>query len=129
MRYLLDTAVFLFVLMDERQRVSPRAKRILKDGGNSFCLSVASVWEIAIKHSLQKITFKGSLPDVLTDAIGKMQLEILPITMEPALRATDLPFYHPDPFDRLLISQSQMESIPIITPDRNFKKYRVKVIW
>lgn len=92
-------------------------------------LSAASLWEIAIKYSAGKLVLEEDPKKWLPGVILEMGLQQLAISHRHALGVMDLPLYHKDPFDRLLISQAKIENIPIVSPDRIFKKYKVPVIW
>lgn len=128
MKYLLDTAVFLWTCLDMREKISPKATAVLETSSSLF-LSSASVWEIAIKHSIGKLGLKGDPKEWLPDAVLKMGLKQLPVTHRHALDVAHLPNHHKDPFDRLLISQSRIEKMTLLTPDLMIKKYRVQVLW
>lgn len=129
MKYLLDTATFLWSIFDERPRLSPGVEQLIADPSNDLLLSTVSVWEIAIKHSLGKLSLLTEFSEITTTRLRDRNLLPLSITHEHALESGKLPFHHKDPFDRLLIAQAQIEKLPIITPDPHFKKYGVEVIW
>jgi len=112
MRLLLDTHTFIWWDI-EPDRLSPRALMLCQDPQNQLILSVASVWEMEIKTQLGKLHFDKPLPIMLAHAL--------------AIGA--LPLVHRDPFDRLLIAQAKVESIPIISRDENFTAYPVTVEW
>jgi len=100
----------------------------IEDIDNTKTVSIASIWEIGIKISLGKFRFpQGFMQFVeMIDANG---FEILPISVEHALIVSNLEFIHMDPFDRLLIAQSQKENLTIVTRDENIRKYSVQTIW
>ena len=129
MKYLLDTATFLWAAADLRDQLSPVALTLLTDSGNELCLSAVSTWEIAIKHSIGKLKILENPDQLIPDLILKMNLQILPIAYQHTLAVIHLPWHHKDPFDRLLACQSQFEDLTLITPDAIFKKYKVKTVW
>ncbi len=100
------------------------------DGENDIVFSAVSAWEIAIKASL------GRLPDMGEDAqtyvpsrVSHYGFRLLPIALNHALRAGALPPIHRDPFDRMLVAQSQLEGLPVLTSDARIARYGVEVIW
>ena len=129
MKYLIDTAVFLWMIFDEQQKISKKALVLLKDDNNEFYFSAASAWEIAIKHSIGKLELKKNPKDWLPCIILKMGLRPLPVTQHHAFEIIKLPPYHRDPFDRMIIAQAKIENISVLTPDSIFKKYKARVIW
>ena len=82
---------------------------------------------MAIKISLGKLTLSQSLADVIRQIVSE-EIEVLPITPEHTLQVSTLPFFHRDPFDRIIIAQSQIESLPIMTNDTDFAKYGIRVL-
>ena len=96
----------------------------MAEPGASFVVSVATVWELAIKQGLGQLRASANLPDLIRE-VGH---EILPVKIEHAWQVRMLPAYHRDPFDRLLVAQSQVENIPLITHDRQLERYDVRII-
>ena len=92
-------------------------------------LSAASGWEIAIKAQLGKLRVHDELERFLAEQLSMNQISALPITMYHALHVQRLPLHHSDPFDRMLIAQSQLEAMPIMTMDSIFSRYHVETIW
>ena len=129
MKYLLDTATFVMLILDERHRLSGQALNILNDTENEYALSSVSTWEIAIKYSIGKLDLKDNPEHWLPDVILSMGLQQLPVHHHHTLEAMKLPWHHKDPFDRLLACQAHFENLPILTPDPIFKKYKVKTVW
>ncbi|MFO1518337.1 MAG: type II toxin-antitoxin system VapC family toxin [bacterium] len=128
MSYLLDTAVFLWMIFGEEEKFSRKALKIVEESDNLY-LSAASLWEIAIKFSLGKLSLQKNPDTWLPDVIGQMNLKPLPITQGHALAVAQLPYHHKDPFDRLLIGQARREEMSILSPDRVFKKYKIPLVW
>ncbi len=128
MRLLLDTHTFLWWIEDAPQ-LSEQARRLIADPNNDLFLSAASGWEIAIKTQLGKLRVPDELERFLAEQLSLNQISALPITMYHALHVKNLPLHHRDPFDRMLIAQSQLEAMPIITTDSIFNRYHVETIW
>ena len=128
MRALLDTQAFLWWITDDPQ-LSTRAREIISDGENELFLSVASGWEMAIKARLGKLDLPDNLESFIPEQMALNAIESLPVQMSHALHVYKLPDHHRDPFDRMLIAQSQLENLPILTVDPQIARYAVKVIW
>jgi PIN domain nuclease of toxin-antitoxin system len=124
MRLLVDTHILLWWLANDR-RISPKAASLLKDPTNEVLVSAASVWEIAIKYGLGRITLSQN---VLIDAVHKCGFSQLPITFEHCSHLADLPSIHRDPFDRILVAQSLSEPAMLLTNDRILKDYGSTVL-
>lgn len=128
MKALLDTHVFLWWVSAD-PRLSPRAMDVIADGNNSLFLSAASGWEMAIKSALGKLSLSGSLDSFVSEQLAANSIQVLPVLMAHALHVSNLPPYHRDPFDRLLVAQAQLERMPILTNDPWIAEYPVEVIW
>jgi PIN domain nuclease of toxin-antitoxin system len=128
MRYLLDTGVWLWS-QARPERLGRKAIKLLSavPEGDELFLSAASCWEISIKFHLGKLPLPE--PPALYVPSRLNGLTPLPITHAHALAAGELPLYHADPFDRLLIAQARLEGMALLTADRNFMKYDVAVVW
>lgn len=129
MRYLLDThAVLWFLIDDDQLPASP--KEVIVDNSNECFVSIASLWEIAIKHSLGKLELQNELSQLFR-IISDSGFRLLPITPAHILSNVSLPFVegHRDPFDRLIISQAQAEGLTIISKDHHFSKYEISLLW
>jgi PIN domain nuclease of toxin-antitoxin system len=94
-----------------------------------FYLSAASAWEISIKYSLGRLELPGPPAEILPADLLKQGIRSLPINNTHALAVANLPFHHADPFDRLLIAQAMVEDFTILTPDKAYRKYNVKLLW
>lgn len=129
MKYLLDTAIFLYMIFDQRDQISKKTLQVVQDFENELYFSAVSAWEIAIKYSLGKLVLQDPPQEWLPDIIFKMGLRPLPISQAHAFFVAKLPYHHRDPFDRLLIAQAKLEKLKIITPDKIFKKYRIPTVW
>lgn len=121
MKILLDTHIFLWFINNDPQ-LSPTAKTLLESDVD-LALSAASLWEIAIKVSIGKMTLPKPFEIFIPEQLQQNQIEILPIEVHHLTYVGQLPFHHKDPFDRLLISQSFAERIPIVSVDAVFDQY------
>ena len=128
MSYLIDTHTLLWIVTDS-PKLSDRAKELYLDSENKIMISLASIWELAIKSSLDKLTLEKPLEDFVDEHIKGNDIEILNIELPHILRIETLPFYHRDPFDRLIISQQIENNLTIIGADEIFDKYDVIRIW
>lgn len=127
MNLLLDTHSLIWFLNGE-EKLSEKVRIAIENPDNLTFVSIASVWEIAIKMSLGKFQFNKGFEYFLS-LIEENGFEILPITFEHAIAVSTLDFIHRDPFDRLLIAQSNTESMPLATKDENIKRYSVQTFW
>jgi PIN domain nuclease of toxin-antitoxin system len=123
-RLLVDTHALLWWLIDDAG-LSPTAREALSDPATDVLVSTASVWEIAIKRALGKL----SAPDDLPEHIEAQGFGWLPVEAEHAWQVRDLPPHHRDPFDRLLVAQALVERIPVVSADASFAAYGVDTRW
>jgi PIN domain nuclease of toxin-antitoxin system len=123
LRILLDTHVLLWSFFAP-ERIGGEVADAFRDPAATPVVSVASFWEIAIKQSLGKLT----VPEGFPDRVRALGHEILPISLDHAWKAGALPMHHRDPFDRVLIAQSQVEGLPIATHDRSLRSYQTRVL-
>ncbi len=128
MRAILDTHTFLWWNTDDPQ-LSEVARRFISDGENDLFLSAASTWEIAIKSAKGRLVLPENPGEYIANRMAIYRIQPLPIQISHTLRTYDLPDIHQDPFDRLLIAQSQMEDLPILTADTTIARYEVSIIW
>jgi len=128
MKYLLDTHVLLWILSDDK-RLSNHAKVQFLDTKNMIYLSMASIWEMSIKISLNKLKLKSSLETLVDEHVIGNDINLLTIESAHIYPLQKLPFHHRDPFDRLIVSQAIYEKMPIISSDKNFDLYSVERIW
>ncbi len=128
MRVLLDTHSLLWYLNDDAS-LSMVAKSVINDPVNDVLVSIVSLWEIAIKTSLGKLSISQPFAEFIPKQIVENQFDILSISLEHLAQVTILPFHHRDPFDRLLIAQSLIENISIVGRDSVFKTYGASTIW
>lgn len=128
MKVLLDTHTFLWWNLDDGL-LSKRAKEIIADGENEVYLSAASAWEIAIKCARGRLVLPEPPGAYLAARMEMNRFLALPVQISHAARVYELPMLHNDPFDRLLIAQSQLESLPLLSGDREIQQYDVAFIW
>lgn len=125
--YLLDTHVWLW-LQTTPERVRDEVVDLLADRANTVLLSAASSWEIAIKYRLGKLALPERPAEYVPERMRVSGVTALPVEHAHALRVADLPEHHGDPFDRLIIGQSQVLNVPIVTSDGQFAAYDVDTI-
>lgn len=121
MNVLLDTHIALWAITDS-PKLPTAARDLILAESSTIYVSVASVWEIAIKHSLQR----GDMPVSGQAALGYFReagYRMLPIEAEHAVAVEALPLHHQDPFDRLIVAQSLTEPLRLITHDRQVARY------
>ncbi len=124
---LVDTHAFIwFVNGDEA--LSSKALEAIEKHPDSNYVSIASLWEIAVKISLGKLDIKQPFSKI-ADEITKNGFQLLPIGFEDVLQVTALSFFHKDPFDRLIIAQAIANKLHVISKDQYFTEYPVNVIW
>lgn len=128
MRLLIDTRCWLWWHGDPK-RLTAKATELIRDGRNQVFFSAASSWEISIKYALGKLKLPVAPARYVPERLRTGNMNGFDVTHTHALRVSELPPIHRDPFDRLLIAQSQIEGLPILTTDPIFSKYDVKVIF
>ncbi len=121
MRLLLDTHLLLWAVASS-ERLSPEARSLIEDPANDVYYSAASVWEIAIKSTLRRKDFRVDVP-LLQATFPIMGLVELPVKAAHAVEVTRLPPVHRDPFDRLLVAQSLVEPMVLLTNDAVLQRY------
>lgn len=127
MDLLLDTHAFIWFMNGDKQ-LSTTVKDLIVDTSNTCFLSIASIWEIAIKSSLKKLELHGDF-DRIAGFINANDIELLPITFAHVQTLLSLHFYHRDPFDRIIIAQAFNEHLIIATKDAIFHEYGVDIAW
>ncbi len=128
MRLLIDTHVLLW-FVDNDPQLSKRASALISDPSNDVLVSMASLWEMAIKFSGGKLKLQPDFAGFVSAHLAANDFEILPIETLHLAEVAHLPFHHRDPFDRLLIAQSRAENIPLISADVAFDAYGIKRLW
>jgi len=128
MRFLLDTHTFLWFIMGSAN-LSVNARDLIENPVNERLLSVASLWEIAIKTSLGKLTLSAPFDELIPAQLKLNGIDLLNIKVDHLSAVTTLAFHHRDPFDRLVIAQALVEKLPIISLDGAFDAYDLKRHW
>lgn len=133
MKYLLDTHVFLWMLL-HTDKLSKKVYNVLEDSGKEIYLSAISLWEIAIKHQLRKLDLGGVDIRILPNVAAQSDVKI--ITPEPYdfITYSELPLKkeHRDPFDRLLIHTAIRNNLILISKDKKFEQYKkdgLQMMW
>lgn len=128
MKLLLDTHTFLWFI-EGNLNLSNTARNLIEDEGNERFLSIASLWEMAMKVSMNKLTLRPTFTELVTQQVYGNAIEVLEIRSEHLNILAKMPFHHKDPFDRLIISQSIAERMAVISKDSEFEKYPVTLFW
>lgn len=128
MNLLLDTHTFLWWITDAPE-LSAKARELIGNGSSMLFWSAASSWEVAVKYALGRLPLPETPEKLLLEELARNHVDSLPITDLHALRAGQLPRHHRDPFDRMLIAQAQIESMALLSNDRQCSLYAVEVIW
>lgn len=128
MKVLLDTCTFLWIVGGS-SRVPARVREVFQDPGTEVFLSVASAWEIALKHEGGRLPLPAP-PDRFVPAEREAHgIASLAIDEASALHVTRLPLIHRDPFDRLLVAQAIVHGLTILTPDPLVTQYPARTDW
>ena len=122
MKILLDTHVLVWALSSP-ERIKPKVQDLLVDTDNIVFVSIASLWELQIKKSLNKI----SLPDDFISQLQENGFELLDINYKHIAKLDELPLIHRDPFDRMLVAQTIHENLSLVTNDLEIMKYNIKI--
>lgn len=128
MNLLLDTPAFLW-LMESPEKIPAKVLRACESPANRLLLSLVSIWEMQIKIGLGKLRLNGALSSLVAEQAESNSIEPLPIHLNHLWRLSELPPHHPDPFDRLLVAQAQVEKLTLVTADAAISKYKVNVAW
>lgn len=128
MKLLLDTCTFLWLITDSQQ-LSARVRPLLLDRSNSVFFSAVSAWEISVKFGLGKLPLPQPPSTFVPFERARHDLQPLPLSESACLAVGRLPDLHKDPFDRMLICQSIIEGLTLVTPDPLICQYAVSVVW
>jgi len=128
MSLLLDTQALLWFLLDD-PRLSGKAQASIVATDRSIFVSPASIWEIVIKINLGKYALPAPFAAFWGEQLQNNDFSLLPVSVSHAARVVDLPFHHRDPFDRLIIAQSLVEGMPVVSSDDTFDHYGVERVW
>ncbi len=127
MVYLIDTQIFIWAL-ENNPRLSKKAISLLTNGDNSIFISIATLWEIAIKVSIGKLELTQSLEEIIR-RLPETGIAVFAIEPKHILGLEKLPFFHRDPFDRIIIAQAIAENMEVISSDEMFPNYPITVHW
>ena len=128
MKLLLDTHTFMWWDSD-KSKLSPTALEACESPENTLYLSLASVWEMQIKHQLGKLALGQPLADLLRKHEDINRTTILPVALADIIALSELPPIHRDPFDRILIAQTRRGGFRFVTCDPTIASYEVDVLW
>ena len=128
MNLLLDTHALLW-FAEGSDRLSREARRAIESTEGQRLLSVASAWEIAIKVSLGKLTLAQPVGVLVPELLADLAVTLLAIEIGDVAAVSDLPFYHRDPFDRMLAAQALQRGLSIVSADVAFDAYGVSRVW
>lgn len=128
MKLLLDTHAFLWFIGGD-ERLSLTARTLIEDGANDAFLSVASLWEMAIKISLGRLQLAQPFEILIPQQLSLNHIGLLGITISHTAKVATLPFHHRDPFDRLLVAQAQVEQMSLVSNDPAFDAYGITRLW
>jgi len=125
---LFDTHALLWLLAGDK-RLSTRARRIVVDSGTELVVSAVSLWEIVLKHQAGKLKLDVPLEDFVEAITSQESWRLLPVTPAHIRALCDLPRLHKDPFDRVLIAQTELENMILLTADSAITAYPVRTTW
>lgn len=128
MRLLLDTHTFIWYVTDN-PKLSAHVKLLIEDENNEKLVSIASIWEMAIKHSIGRLNFSLPFMEFVGQQLTVSNIGLLEINLQHIEVVASLPLHHRDPFDRLIIAQSMAEQIPILSVDAIFDAYAIARVW
>ncbi|MEG3936539.1 MULTISPECIES: type II toxin-antitoxin system VapC family toxin [unclassified Microcoleus] len=128
MRLLLDTHTFIWYVTDN-PRLSANVKLLIEDENNEKLVSIASIWEMAIKHSIGRLNFSLPFMEFVRQQLSVSNIGLLEINLNHIEVVASLPLHHRDPFDRLIIAQSMSEQIPVLSVDAIFDAYAIARLW
>jgi PIN domain nuclease of toxin-antitoxin system len=128
MQYLMDTHVFLWWCLNDSQ-LSDGARKVISAAENEIFFSAASGWEIALKAAQGRLTLPEAPLDFVTSRCQHHKFQTLPVRLDHTLHVAELPAYHHDPFDRLLVAQCQLDGLPLITANPDIVPYDLEIAW
>lgn len=126
MNLLLDTHIVIWFISNDR-KLSKKIKTLIEDPNNKCFVSIATYWELSIKYALGRLNLYSTIEEIF-DIIQNSGFDILPITLSHILQLSKLEHHHNDPFDRLIISQSLIKNLQVISNDNYFPAYAIQLI-
>jgi PIN domain nuclease of toxin-antitoxin system len=127
-RALLDTHSFIWFIGGS-ERLSARARALIEERENTMLVSVASLWEIAIKQGIGKLALDRPFAELIPEQLERQQIGVLGIDLHHLAELVLLPRHHRDPFDRLIAAQAIVERLPVISVDPALDAYGVQRLW
>ena len=127
MKFLLDTHTLIW-FFTELEKLPTNLISQIESSNNTCFVSISSLWEISIKHSIGKIDLRIPLPDFF-DEVNYSSIQIQPITPTHLIHLSSLPLHHRDPFDRLIIAQAKAENYTVLSRDKMFSNYPIHTLW
>jgi len=128
MKVLLDTHTFIW-WDSAPDKLSAQTLALCQDPTNKLIVSVVSLWEMQIKSQLGKLALKLPLPEIIESQQQTNNIAVLDVTLAHVLALEGLPTPHKDPFDRLLVAQAKIEEAVLVSSDKIFEQYPVKLFW
>jgi PIN domain nuclease of toxin-antitoxin system len=116
-------------MSNDAPSLSAVARTTVTNASNELVFSIGSAWEVAIKHALGKLELKSSYQEFIDRGMKEGPITLLPISLAHLQHVGRLPHHHRDPFDRLLVAQSLVEGLPIVSADPALDAYDVERIW
>jgi PIN domain nuclease of toxin-antitoxin system len=123
---LLDTHAFIWY--SENDPKLPESIKIDIESADQVCISIASLWEIAIKLSIGKLSLRSNYESIEA-SLEPAGISLLPISFTDTVQVMNLPLHHRDPFDRILIAQSINQSLTLVSCDNAFTAYPIQIKW
>ena len=128
MRLLLDTHTLLWYAMGD-QRIGHKAKSLIDDLDNEAYISIAALWEIAIKYSIGKLELPQPFEPYIAWLLEQIQVEVLSISLQDINIVSKLQLHHRDPFDRIMVAQAYNQELLFLSRDSKVDQYDIQVIW
>ena len=126
-KLLLDSHALIW-FFEEDDRLPLAIKAMIEDPENEVFVSIASFWEISIKKSLGKLTLGKATQEMIQECENQ-DIILLPIQSKELETLETLPFYHRDPFDRMIIATAVALNLEVLSADIQFDEYSIRRIW
>jgi PIN domain nuclease of toxin-antitoxin system len=128
MKLLMDTKTFIWWTLNDNQ-LSRKAYDYISDINNDIYFSVASAWELVLKYKLGKIVLPAEPELFIQEHLEKNRFSVLPVTLYHTLALRELPYQPKDAYYWMLIGQSRIENMPVITGNEKMSEFGVEIIW